>query len=121
MKVLFIIVQVLESLLIPKNVKIEPKAFKHCSNLKIVFVENEGRFNGIKGNNFEGNAHIKTLPDETSMNFYLNCCNENLEYIMEIIIYKKIKNYRVIKWLILQEKKAQQVLIYVKTILIFNY
>ena len=68
----------LESLLIPKNVKIEPKAFKHCSNLKIVFVENEGRFNGIKGNNFEGNAHIKTLPDETSMNFYLNCCNENL-------------------------------------------
>jgi hypothetical protein len=68
----------LQSLLIPKNVRIEPKAFKHCSNLKIVFIENEGRFNYIKGTNFEGNQHVKILPDETSNNFYFNCCNENL-------------------------------------------
>tara|TARA_Y100000590_G_scaffold468280_1_gene650488 strand:+ start:3114 stop:4823 length:1710 start_codon:yes stop_codon:yes gene_type:complete len=68
----------LTSILIPRSVSIEPKAFKHCSNLKIVFVENIGRFNGIRGTNFEGNQHIKILPDKTSQDFYFNCCNENL-------------------------------------------
>ena len=68
----------LTSILIPKQVIIESRAFKHCSNLKIVFIENNNRFKSIEGTNFEGNDHVKILPDKTSINFYFNCCNENL-------------------------------------------
>lgn len=68
----------LTSILIPKTVSIDTKAFKFCSNLKIVFIENENRFKSIKGTNFEGSEHVKILPDKTNSEFYFNCCNENL-------------------------------------------